>query len=53
MTADKEIMYWKSNPEWYRFNREKDEYELTEKAPERARISFDMCKNPQKYGIGR
>lgn len=46
-----EIYYWQSNPEWYRINREKDCIELTEKAPERARRSFDMYCHPEKYGI--
>jgi hypothetical protein len=26
---------------------------MTEKAPERARVSFDMWKNPGKYNIAR
>lgn len=53
MTANKEPSYWASNPDWYRINTETDEFELTELAPERARISFDMWKNPEKYGIRR
>ena len=53
MTANKESSYWASNPEWYRINKETDSFELTEKAPERAQISFDMWKNPEKYGICR
>lgn len=42
MTGNKESLYWKSNTEWYRVNKEKDCYELTEKAPERARKSFEL-----------
>lgn len=53
MTANNESTYWASNPEWYHVNKEKDEFELTEKAPERAIKSFDMWKNPEKYGIRR
>lgn len=53
MTANKESSYWASNPAWYRINKKTDEFELTEHAPERAKISFDMWKNPGKYGIGR
>lgn len=53
MTAGSESTYWASNPEWYRINKEKDEFELTDKATERAKVSFDMWKNPKKYGISR
>lgn len=42
MNADREPMYWMSNKDWYRINKEKDEFELTDKAPERARRSFEM-----------
>lgn len=47
MTADKnarEAVYWAKNKEWYRINREKDCYELTDKAPERAVKSFELYK---------
>ena len=47
MTADKEFMYWRSNKEWYRINRENDCFELTEAAPERARQSFELYKKMQ------
>ena len=53
MTASGESIYWASNPEWFYINEENDEFELTEKAPERARVSFDMWKNPGKYNIAR
>ena len=53
MTAARESAYWASNPDWYRINKETDEFELTDEAPEKARISFDMWKNPDKYGIHR
>lgn len=53
MTSNKEPLYWSSNPEWYFINEKTDDFELTEIAPERARISFDMWKNPKKYGISR
>ena len=45
MTANKESLFWKTNKEWYRINREKDCYELTEKAPKRARESFELYKS--------
>ncbi|HIY54844.1 MAG TPA: hypothetical protein H9971_01560 [Candidatus Dorea merdavium] len=48
MTANKESLYWRTNKEWYRINKEKDCFELTDKAPERARKSFEMYKEMQK-----
>lgn len=49
MNANKEIMYWSSNEEWYRVNEEKDCYELTDKAPQRAIESFEMYKKQNGY----
>lgn len=48
MTANKEFMYWRENKNWYRINYEKDCFELTEQAPERARKSFELYKTIQK-----
>ena len=48
MTSDKERLYWKTNKEWYRINREKDCFELTEKAPLRAQKSFDLYNKKEK-----
>lgn len=48
MTAKKEFMYWRTNKEWYRINSEKDCFELTDKAPERARKSFELYQKLQK-----
>lgn len=42
MSANRELLYWQSNKEWYKVNREKDCFELTDKATERARRSFEM-----------
>ena len=45
MTANNslmESMYWRTNPDWYRVNKEKDCYELTDDAPERAVESFKL-----------
>ena len=47
MTSDKEALYWQTNKEWYRIN-EKGEFELTDKAPERARESFALFNTPRK-----
>lgn len=46
-----EARYWAKNPEWYIIDEEADRIVLTDKAPERARISLDMYLNPKKYGI--
>jgi hypothetical protein len=48
MTANKERLYWKSNKEWYTIDFEKDDFVLTEKAPERAIRSFELWKNGKK-----
>ena len=41
-TADRSWCYWMSNKEWYRINLKKDCYELTDKAPKEAHISFKI-----------
>lgn len=48
MTANKEIMYWMSDPSWYRINEKTGKFELTEEAPERARKSFELANKPRK-----
>lgn len=48
MTVDKETLYWKTNKEWYRVNKEKDCYELTDKAPKRAKESFALYNSNKK-----
>lgn len=50
MTANQEPLYWKTNQEWYRINKQKDCYELTEKAPERAKKSFELY-NSKKHPL--
>ncbi len=40
MTANKELMYWHSNKEWWFYNKKTQKIELTEKAPQRAIESF-------------
>ena len=47
MTMDRELFYWQSNPDWYRVNSD-GKYELTEKAPERARKSFEEASKPRR-----
>lgn len=48
MTADLEFIYWMNNKEWYRINPENNTFELTDKATERARRSFELYKEKQK-----
>ena len=48
MTVNKEALFWKTNKEWYRVNYAKDCYELTEKAPKRARESFELYNTKRK-----
>lgn len=50
MTPDLRSLYWKSNPDWWRINEEKDEFELTEKAPPKAVESFKLFNAPRKKG---
>lgn len=40
MTANRELMYWHSNKDWYILNHTTHKYELTEKAPQRALENF-------------
>ena len=42
MTRNKELVYWMTNKEWYVYDIDKDEFSLTDKAPERAIKSFEM-----------
>lgn len=46
MTSDREMFYWESNPEWYRTGPD-GKIELTEKATERAKKSFEICSTPR------
>ncbi len=48
MTADKEIMYWSLNDEWYYFDEETGEIKLTDKAPQRAIESFEKWRKNEK-----
>lgn len=48
MTANREIMYWHSNKDWYYLDEKADEIKLTDKAPQRAIESFEKWKNNGK-----
>lgn len=43
-------VYWKSNPEWYDYD-ENDEQYLTEKAPPETHESFERCKKKLEKSI--
>ena len=47
MTMNMENLYWQTNKEWYRINNE-GKYELTEKATERAKNSFELFMGKEK-----
>jgi len=42
MTANMEPIYWRSNKDWYTYDAERDEFKMTDKAPERAVKSFEL-----------
>ena len=42
MTVNQEPLYWKTNKTWYRINKERDCFELTDQAPPRAVESFKL-----------
>ena len=44
MNGNTEILYWRTNKEWFFIHKELDRFELTNMAPERAKISFEMWK---------
>ena len=44
MSGNTEILYWRSNKEWYKYDETKDMYELTDKATDRAKSSFELWK---------
>lgn len=47
MTANRERMYWMTNKEWYFIN-ENNQFELTDKAPERAIKSFELYNSNER-----
>ena len=48
MSMNDEKVFWLSNPQWYRINKEKDCFEMTEAAPAKARISFEIWSGKRK-----
>lgn len=51
LSINTEIMYWRKNKLWYRYDEKKDIFELTDEATDRAKASFEMWKkfNKIKY----
>ena len=49
VTTNRFFVFWKTNKEWYRFNVEKDQFELTDKAPMEAVESFELYKKMNNY----
>lgn len=45
MSANTELLYWRKNKSWYKYNQETDSYYLTEEATQRAKESFEMWKS--------
>ena len=50
MVADKETRYWLTDKSWWRYDEELKKVVLTDKAPERARKSFELMKEYGRRG---
>jgi len=48
MSANKEPVFWMSNEEWYIYDEEKNEFKMTDKAPERAIKSFELWNRSEE-----
>ena len=48
MTANKEPVFWRKNKEWYTYDEEKNEFKMTDKAPERAIKSFELWNHSEE-----
>lgn len=48
MKRRSEYLIWLENPEWYSFDKKSNSYVLTDKAPERAKKSFEKWKKKNK-----
>lgn len=49
MKRNSERLYWMTNKNWYRINTQKDCFELTDEAPDRAKRSFAMWNRPERF----
>lgn len=48
MKRKSELLFWRSEKSWYSFDKESNSYVLTDKAPERAKKSFEAWKKHNK-----
>lgn len=48
MSANREILYWRKDKAWYKYDNDKKMYELTDKATDRAKASFELWKEFNK-----
>ena len=44
MSSNTELLYWYENEFWYKYDQETDSYKLTDEASQRAKESFELCK---------
>ena len=44
MSGNRELLYWRKDKSWYKYNQEIRMYALTDEAPQRAIDSFEMWK---------
>ncbi len=48
MSMSDESIYWLTNKEWYRINKEKDCFEILDSAPIKAKLSFEVWSGKRK-----
>lgn len=44
MSANKELLYWRKDKSWYKYDEETDSFTMTDEAPTRAKESFESWK---------
>ncbi len=44
MSGNTELLYWRKDESWYKYDQKTDSYTLTNEAPQRAKESFEMWK---------
>ena len=44
LSGNREILYWRKDESWYKYDKSRKMYELTDKAPQRAKESFELWK---------
>ena len=45
MTANKEILYWRINKDWYTYDESTGTFSIKDDAPQRAKDSFELWKS--------